>query len=266
MNKIILATVLTSLLTTGIVSESRATATCNCGSTENGGSASDCCWEIDENGLLTITAAEGKSNVVMADFGYGEDSGGYYSTAPWGGSSANMQSIQNVVIGDGITNIGKEAFDSASNLQSVTGMKDVTTIGGGAFSDATSLTLDLPDSLQSIGGFGTEFWNVPNIIMSEVVAEKFVHWDDEGLLDTGEFMHLLCKGDVEKCQTLLGNHFGQLPHIFDVSALTDMSKCGNGYAVTDGKCVKQASSCTNGASIGDSCIPASQNPCRTACP
>jgi len=51
-----------------------------------------------------------------------------YNRAPWGKSD-----IKRIIIGDGVTTIGKAAFRDCSNLTSVTIPNSVTTIGLYAF-------------------------------------------------------------------------------------------------------------------------------------
>ena len=67
---------------------------------------------------------------------------------PW---NDHLNSIQNVVIEDGVTSIGDYAFCKLGNLTSVTISKDVTSIGGYAFYRCTSLSsIRLPSGLTSI--------------------------------------------------------------------------------------------------------------------
>ena len=70
-------------------------------------------WHLTDEGVLTIT---GKGE--MDDYSY---------RGPWGNS------IKRIIIGDGVTTIGKSAFDDCSALTSVTIPNSVTTIGDGAF-------------------------------------------------------------------------------------------------------------------------------------
>ena len=156
MNKLILLTSV-AIMTLGIASESWAvTSGCDCGSTANGGSASDCCWKI-ENGVLTIYPNPERSstgNVTMKDFSEtkaGRDTANGYpspwaSTAPWA-----RQGATSVVIENGISNIGKLAFDRDTKITGVTGMENVTSIGNSAFYGAASLkSVDMPN-VTSIG-------------------------------------------------------------------------------------------------------------------
>ena len=80
------------------------------------------------------------------DYSYGR------TTAPWG------TAIKAVVIEDGVTNIGEDAFCGYKNLTSVTIPDSVTSIGSSAFDGCTGLTsVTIPDSVTNIGG--SAFYN-----------------------------------------------------------------------------------------------------------
>ena len=74
----------------------------------------------------------------------------YFSVkAPW---YDNREEIKKVVITDGVTNIGRSAFDMCNNLTSVTIPNSVTSIGGYAFDACSGLTsITIPNSVTSIG-------------------------------------------------------------------------------------------------------------------
>ena len=61
--------------------------------------------------------------------------------------------FKNVIIPNGVTSIGDDAFYLCTSLESVTIPDSVTSIGGSAFSGCTSLTsVTIPDSVTEIGG------------------------------------------------------------------------------------------------------------------
>ena len=70
-------------------------------------------WHVTDDGVLTIT---GKGKMY-----------GYSNHGPW------RSSIKRVIIGDGVTTIGRFAFSGCSSLTSVTIPNSVTTIGAYAF-------------------------------------------------------------------------------------------------------------------------------------
>ena len=92
-------------------------------------------WELANDGVLTITG-EGE----MTDYSYS-------NRIPWYG-----QHIKRIIIDDGVTTIGNEAFRLCSSLTSVTIPNSVTTIGNSAFSICSSLTsVTIPNSVTTIG-------------------------------------------------------------------------------------------------------------------
>ena len=61
--------------------------------------------------------------------------------------------VTDLVIPDGVTTIGRSAFDNCTSLQSITIPDSVTTIDYFAFEGCTSLTsISIPDSVTTIGG------------------------------------------------------------------------------------------------------------------
>ena len=95
-------------------------------------------WRLS-NVTLTISGTG-----AMADYSYD-------SSAPW----YNYRSfIKSVIINDGVTSIGKLAFEDCSSLTSVTIPESVTSIGGEAFRGCSSLTsVTIPNSVTSIGSW-----------------------------------------------------------------------------------------------------------------
>ena len=93
-------------------------------------------WTLDaETGELVISG-EGEMHELS-------------STDAW----RNYQNIiKSVVIGDGITSIGNDAFSGCSSLTSIDIPNSVTSIGNFAFSRCSSLTnITIPDGVTSIG-------------------------------------------------------------------------------------------------------------------
>lgn len=71
-----------------------------------------------------------------------------YTTVPW---DAQKSGITSVVIEDGVTSIGDNAFEDCSALKSVSGMKGVTSLGKWAFYKCTSLeSFAIPSGVKSI--------------------------------------------------------------------------------------------------------------------
>jgi len=96
----------------------------------------DLTWHLTDNGVLTISG-KGKMN----DYSY-------YNRSPWYKSD-----IKRIIIGDGITTIGNDAFLGCSELTSVTIPNSVTTIGIKTFYKCSELTsVTIPNSVTTIGG------------------------------------------------------------------------------------------------------------------
>lgn len=91
---------------------------------------------VPDNGLLLIT-------------GTGEMPDLTGKKAPW---NDMRDSIKTVSIGDGVTNIGKNAFRDCTGLTSITIPDSVTAIGDNAFLSCTGLTnVVIPESVETIG-------------------------------------------------------------------------------------------------------------------
>lgn len=105
----------------------------------------DCTW-ILENGVLTIFG-----NGKMGDCGYyAYDYESYhYDSSPW---ESYKDTIETVIIEDGVTNIGAFAFYRFSNLKDVTIPDSVTNIGGSAFWGCSGLSsIEIPSSVSWVG-------------------------------------------------------------------------------------------------------------------
>jgi hypothetical protein len=95
-----------------------------------------------KNGTLTVSG-----NGAMEDYGYSDSHG--YSLNPW---KSVKSSITGLVIDDGVTSIGRQAFMGCTSLTSVTIPYTVTSIGQGAFERCHSLMfVTIPNSVTSIG-------------------------------------------------------------------------------------------------------------------
>lgn len=91
----------------------------------------------EQSGLMTISGIG-----AMTDYAKITD-------VPW---YAYVKQVESVVIGEGVTAVGKNAFQGCTNLKSATLSASLTSIGDAAFYQCGALeTLTLPDGLTSIG-------------------------------------------------------------------------------------------------------------------
>lgn len=93
-------------------------------------------WQLTADGTLTI-----RGSGAMPDWGN--------RGTPW---DSSRDSIKSVIIKDGVTNIGANAFYQCSKLTSIEIPSGVTSIGGYAFFHCSSLTsVTIPSGVTSIG-------------------------------------------------------------------------------------------------------------------
>ena len=111
--------------------------------TSTSGITGDCSWSL-EDGVLTISGTG-----VMQDYGLTYDSHNlWHSLVPWGWRTL----ITDVIIENGVTSIGENAFYRCERLTSITIPDSITYIGDGAFYGCSGLTcISLPDGVTNIG-------------------------------------------------------------------------------------------------------------------
>ena len=102
---------------------------------ESGTCGDNLTWTLDDEGTLIISGTG-----AMTNYSLGRSP--FYTNA----------NIKTVIIEDGVTNIGDEAFSYCSSLADVKIGSGVTSIGKWAFNDCTALTsIEIPDNVTSIG-------------------------------------------------------------------------------------------------------------------
>ena len=105
---------------------------------ECGASGNDVIWTLDRDGLLTVSGAG-----AMYDYDSAYD-------VPW---HSYLDQIKSVVINDGVTTVGKNAFQSCAQLTSVTlPATGLLSIGDVAFYHCDALSsIDIPEGVADIG-------------------------------------------------------------------------------------------------------------------
>lgn len=110
------------------------------GTTEDPWTCGDGVTAVLDNRTLTISPT-GTGTGAMTDYAFSSD-------RPW---NSNMDSILKVVIQEGVTSIGKNAFETSWSLTSVEIPETVTSIGQAAFQNCYKLnSVNLPAGLTSI--------------------------------------------------------------------------------------------------------------------
>ena len=101
-------------------------------------------WTLSEDGTLTIS---GTGDIPDYRIFYDTDTG--QTIAPW---YSEREKIKKIVIENGVTSIGQEAFTYCESLTSVTIPNSVTSIGKFAFKGCSELeSITIPNSVTSIG-------------------------------------------------------------------------------------------------------------------
>lgn len=137
---------------------------------------------------VTLTKGLGIMQNYSSEKGSETGSGDtYYQYTPWYISCNNLKEV---VLEEGITNIGSYTFYGCSELTSVSIPDSVTSIGEYAFYDCSGLAnIAIPDSVTSIGAlafYGTSYYNDSN------------NWED-GVLYNGSYL-------IEAKNSLFGDY------------------------------------------------------------
>lgn len=128
----------------------------------SGTCGADLTWTLDSEGTLTISGTG-----PMEDFGHYD--------APW---YEHKDSINQLVIRDGVTSIGNYAFASLRNLTEVTVPDGVTSIGKEAFSMCSGMVdVTIPASVTSIGENAFYLcYRLENVHISDLDAWLGIHF------------------------------------------------------------------------------------------
>jgi hypothetical protein len=243
MNKLNLLTSIT-ILCCGIISESRAEEIPTSGTCNNEGT---CLWTLSPDGTLNILAKEGSKDVIMDPFKCDD---GVEDTRPWKDSIKN---IKNIVVGNNITNISHNAFEKATNLEAVTGMKDVRSLGTDAFFDTGLEYIEMP-SVISVGMWAftkTKLISVDMPKVTEIYSSAFagthsltyVGFNPENITKWGD--GIFANSMLENCDKT-GTSCGSCGNGYIMGGRGCVSDCGAGYLGKDGRCIDSSNGCGAG--------------------
>ena len=123
------------------------------------GTTGDCTWALDEEGLLTISG-----NGEMDNYSYNDANN---NTIPWG------TGVNNVVINNGVKNIGNYAFYNCTTLKCISIPNSVTSIGNDAFYGCRMLTTtSIGKNVTSIGSWAFSYcYGLTNLILSDSIIK-----------------------------------------------------------------------------------------------
>ena len=160
---------------------------------------SDLYWMLEEGGRLTFDFAG--DSAAMADW-----SDSWYNSAPW---SEYRDQILEIVIPEGVSNIGNYAFYSCENLESVTIPSTVSRVGTRAFRGCTELkTVELPAGVTDIGDYA--FYGCENLssvmIPSTVTAlgeGTFQNCAQLGVLEIPSSVSVVPDGCFDNCPEVI---------------------------------------------------------------
>ncbi len=173
-------------------------------------------WDLTA-GVLTISGTGVMSDYTVLTHSSSLEGDEYYTTdAPWYGK------IEQIVISNGVTSIGRDAFAGCTGLTSITIPNSVTSIGREAFAGCSGLTsVTIPNSVTSIessvfcGCKGLTSITIPNSVTS-----------------IGSSAFYGCKGltsiTIPNSVTSIGNNaFSNCTNLLSVTINGNISNMGN---------------------------------------
>lgn len=148
---LLLSCLLLLLLTvTASAADTVASGTC-------GAEGDNLTWSLDSDGVLTISGSG-----AISDYERGK--------TPWSGLCGD---IKNVIVGEGVTRVGNNAFYDCREITAVSLPDSLQSLGNAAFGWCYNLkSIELPQGLQSIG-ISAFYWNraIPEITIPASVKE-----------------------------------------------------------------------------------------------
>ena len=127
---------------------------------DSGSCGKNATWELYKDGTLYI-----KGTGAMQDYNwnYNETTKIVTTGAPW--HDSHSASVKQLVVEDGITSIGNDAFSDCESLASAELAEGITSIGDGAFTGCYDLEkINIPNSVTSIGYDAFDScWTLPSL-------------------------------------------------------------------------------------------------------
>ena len=152
----------------------------------------DCEVELNKNGTLTVSKNGSDSEGRMGDF---------YGNTPWLAYAAD---IKKIVIAEGVTYIGKNAFRECNYATTVSLPSTLTTIGGAAFELCSGLqSITLPEGLTTINYYA--FRNCTGLTTITFPA-SVTYIDAFSFLDCTSITDVYCYPDPTKLTWWAGSN------------------------------------------------------------
>ena len=127
---------------------------------DSGSCGKNATWELYKDGTLYI---KGTGAVQDYNWNYNETTKIVTTGAPW--HDSHSASVKKLVVEDGITSIGNDAFSDCESLVSAELAEGITSIGDGAFTGCYDLEkINIPNSVTSIGYHAFDScWTLPSL-------------------------------------------------------------------------------------------------------
>ena len=216
--------------------------------------AGTCLWSLRKDGTMIISAGINTetnrpyNNVVMDNYLCDRQN----DNRPW---KDNIEDIQNIVVGDNITNIGENAFQWAHQLKTVNGMKDVEIIGRDAFVYDNNLINIKLDNVKQIDNFafgstGLKSVDMPNATtvgyaaFENTVLLKYAGFDESKLNSFGD--DAFRGSGIAECSISNIKGCGSCGNDYVMSGTGCVSDCGEGYLGKEGRCIDSVLGCGAG--------------------
>ena len=180
-----------------------------CG-TDKKGQTANCEYEIDDKGTLTIRAVGDNGSIGQ----WGQDTG---TLAPWRGKG-----VKNVVIEEGIKDLGNHAFVQVQSTNPIKIPNSVTDIGYRAFFNVYTPEVIIPNTVTSIGE-GAFNWSsiqkmdIPNSVTTIAGSFRGTNLQELVIPDSVQSIGNIALSHCTKLKTLVISDKTDLGKIFSYS-------------------------------------------------